>query len=210
MISVFIVDDHAIVREGVRRIISATHDIEVAGEAATGEEALVALSSRAYDVVLLDLALPGMDGLEVLRSLKARRPTQSVLILSIYPEEDYAFRAYSEGATGYLTKESLPNELTSAIRKVAEGKRYITDTFGERLMGEATGTTKRLPHESLSAREYQVFLMIVSGKTLKEMAANLSLAPTTVSSYRNRILNKMGADNITDLVRYALDHHLIN
>jgi two-component system, NarL family, invasion response regulator UvrY len=210
MTRVFIVDDHAIVREGVRRIISGTSDIEVVGEAASGEDALAEIDRLDCDVVLLDLALPGMDGLKVLRSLQDRKPSVSVLILSIYPEEDYAFRAYKDGAAGYLTKESLPDELIDAIRKVARGKKYISDSFGERLMGEVTGTGKKLPHEMLSTREYQVFRLIVSGKSLKEMAAGLSVAPTTISSYRNRILRKMDADNNADLVRYALDHHLID
>jgi two-component system, NarL family, invasion response regulator UvrY len=210
MIRVFIVDDHAIVREGVRRILAASGDIDVVGEAASGETALTALSALTCDVVLLDLALPGMDGLEVLRSLKAQTSAQPVLILSIYPEEDYAFRAYKEGAAGYLTKESLPSDLIDAIRKVAQGKRYISDSFGERLMEEVTGTGTKLPHECLSSREYEIFHMIVTGKTLKEMAASLALAPTTVSSYRSRILKKMNVDNNTDLVRYAVDHHLIN
>jgi two-component system, NarL family, invasion response regulator UvrY len=210
VIRVFIVDDHAIVREGVRRIIGVPGDMEVAGEAANGEAALETLATLGCDVVLLDLALPGIDGLDVLRALKARIPALPVLILSIYPEEDYAFMAYKEGAAGYLTKESLPAELIDAIRKVAQGKRYISDSFGERLMGEVTGTGKKHPHEYLSAREYQVFHMIVTGKTLKEMAAALTLAPTTISSYRSRILQKMNADNNTDLIRYAVDHHLIS
>jgi two-component system, NarL family, invasion response regulator UvrY len=210
MTRVFIVDDHAIVREGVRRIIAATNDIEVAGEAASGEEALTALSKVTCDVVLLDLALPGIDGIEVLRLLKARKPDLAILILSIYPEEDYALRAYKEGAAGYLTKDSLPSDLINAIRKIARGKKYLSSSFSERLLNEMTGAVQRLPHETLSAREYQVFCMIVSGKTVKEMSATLFLAPTTISSYRSRILKKMNGDTNTDLVRYALDHHLVS
>jgi two-component system, NarL family, invasion response regulator UvrY len=210
MTRIFIVDDHAIVREGVRRIITATDDLEVTGEAASGEEALSALPRSDCDVVLLDLALPGKDGIEVLRLLKAQKPALSVLILSIYPEEDYALMAYKEGAAGYLTKDSLPGELTDAIRKVADGKKYLSDSFSKRLLDEMTGVAVRSPHETLSKREYQVFSMIVAGKSLKEMAGALSLAPTTVSTYRNRILTKMNAENSTDLVRYAIDHHLIS
>jgi two-component system, NarL family, invasion response regulator UvrY len=210
MIRVFIVDDHAIVREGVRRIISATDDIEVVGEAANGEDAVRELKTIECDVVLLDLSLPGMDGLEVLRHLQAGSPSIPTLILSIYPEEDYALKAYKEGALGYITKESLPSELIDAIRRVAKGKKFISDSFGERLMGEITGTAVRLPHEMLSAREMEVFRLILSGKSLKEMASFLTVAPTTVCSYRNRILRKMSAENNTDLIRYGFEHHLID
>jgi two-component system, NarL family, invasion response regulator UvrY len=211
MIRVFIIDDHAIVREGVRRIISATGDIEVVGEAANGENALAELKATECDVVLLDLSLPGMDGLEVLRGIQVGMQSSiQVLILSIYPEEDYAYKAYKEGAAGYLTKESLPAELIDAIRRVAKGKKYLSDSFGERLMGELTGTGKKLPHETLSERENEVFHLILAGKSLKEMAAALSVAPTTVASYRIRILKKMGADNNTDLIRYGFEHHLID
>lgn len=209
MIRVYVVDDHVIVREGVKRIVSGSPDMEVTGESGNGLEALRDILGGEYDVVLLDLNLPGMDGLDVLRATKASKPSLPVIILSIYPEEDYAMLAYKEGASGYLTKESLPNDLLQAIRKASGGKRYISDSFGERLMGDITGTGKRLPHESLSDREYEVFRMIISGKTVKEIAGVLSLAPTTVSSYRARVLDKMGTKTNVDLVRYALDHHLI-
>jgi two-component system, NarL family, invasion response regulator UvrY len=210
MIRVFIIDDHAIVREGVKRIISDAADIEAAGESGNGPEALPAiLGGGGYDVVLLDLNLPGMDGLEVLRRIKTGKPSLPVIILSIYPEEDYALRAYREGASGYVTKGSLPSDLIKAIRKAAGGKRYISEALQERLMGDITGTSTMLPHESLSSREYDVFRMIVSGKAVKEMAGALSLAPTTVSSYRARVLEKMGMKTNVELVRYALDHHLM-
>jgi two-component system, NarL family, invasion response regulator UvrY len=208
--AVFIVDDHAIVREGVRRIVAGCTDMTVVDEAASGPEAILKILKTECDVVLLDLALPGMDGLEVLRAVKEKKPNLPVLILSIYPEEDYAFRAYKDGASGYLTKESLPSELIDAIRKVARGKRYLSDSFGERLMSEMTGTGRKLPHEHLSTREYQIFRMIVSGKSLKEMAQELSLAPTTISSYRGRILEKMSAKTNMDLARYAVDHHILD
>jgi DNA-binding NarL/FixJ family response regulator len=210
LIRVFIVDDHAIVREGVRRIIAGCPDMVVTDEAVSGPEAIEKIPKTGCDVVLLDLALPGMDGLEVLRVLKTRGHSVPVLILSIYPEEDYALRAYNDGASGYLTKESLPSDLIDAIRKVAQGKRYISESFGERLMSKATGSGQKLPHELLSAREYQIFQMIVSGMGVKEIASGLNLAPTTISSYRSRILEKMSMKTNIDLVRYAVDHHLID
>lgn len=209
-IRVFIVDDHAIVREGVRRIIAGCADMVVADEAVSGPEAIEKIPGTDCDVVLLDLALPGMDGLEVLKVLKAGRPDLPVLILSIYPEEDYALRAYNDGASGYLTKESLPSDLIDAIRKVAQGKRYISESFGERLMSKATGSGKKMPHELLSAREYQIFRMIVSGMSVKEIGSELNLAPTTISSYRSRILEKMSMKTNVELARYAVDHHLID
>lgn len=209
MIRVFIVDDHAIVREGVKRIIADTTDMEVVDEAGNGLDAMGKIPCVECDVVLLDLNLPGADGFDVLRAIRARKPVLPVIILSIYPEEDYAFRAYKEGASGYLTKESLPKDLIDAIRKVMSGKRYISDSLGERLMGEVVGPGKKPPHESLSAREHQIFSMIVAGKSIKEMAAELSLASTTVSNYRARILEKMNMRTNVDLVRYAIDHHLI-
>jgi DNA-binding NarL/FixJ family response regulator len=209
VIRVFIVDDHAIVREGVKRIIADTADMEVVDEAGNGLDAMGRIAGTGCDVVLLDLNLPGADGFDVLRAVKAEKPSLPVIILSIYPEEDYAFRAYKEGASGYLTKESLPKDLIDAIRKVTGGKRYISDSLGERLMGEIVGPVKKQPHEYLSEREHQIFDMIVAGKSIKEMAAELSLASTTVSNYRARILEKMSMRTNVDLVRYAIEHHLI-
>ena len=210
MIRVFIVDDHAIVREGVKRIIADTTDMEVADEAGNGIDAIRKIPEAECDVVLLDLSMPGADGFDVLRTIRAQKPSLPVIILSIYPEEDYAFRAYKEGASGYLTKESLPKDLIDAVRKVTSGKRYISDSLGERLMGEKTGAGSKPPHEYLSAREHQILRMIVAGKSIKEMAAELSLAPTTVSNYRARILDKMNMKTNVDLVRYALYRHLID
>lgn len=209
MIKVFIVDDHAIVREGVKRIIADTTDMGVVDEAGNGLDAIGKIPGTECDVVLLDLNLPGADGFDVLRAIKAEKPSLPVIILSIYPEEDYAFRAYKEGASGYLTKESLPKDLIDAVRKVTSGRRYISDSLGERLMGEVVGPGRKPPHEYLSEREHQIFNMIVAGRSIKEMAAELSLASTTVSNYRARILEKMNMRTNVDLVRYAIDHHLI-
>ncbi len=209
MIKVFIVDDHMVVREGVKRIIDGTTDMEVAGEAGDGDEALRQILAGEYDVVLLDLALPGLPGMDVLRTLKIRKPALPILVLSMYPEEDYALRILKEGAQGYLTKESAPAELLRAILKVARGKRYISDSMSERLADQAAGKTEVAPHELLSNREYQVFRMIAAGKMVKEIARELSLAPNTVTSYRARVLEKMSIKTNADLIRYAVENHLI-
>jgi two-component system invasion response regulator UvrY len=209
LIKVFIVDDHIIFREGLKKVIAATSDIKVAGEAGDGQEALSTILKHAYDIVLLDLALPGIEGLDVLRALKAQRPTLPVLILSMYAEEQYAVRVLKEGASGYLTKESVPSELIRAIRKATQGGRYISDSLGERLAGELTGESEKQPHERLSNREHQIFLMIAAGKTVKEIAHELSLARTTITSYRTRILEKMNLPTNADLIRYAIENRLI-
>lgn len=209
MIRVYVVDDHTIVREGVKRIIMDTADMEVVGEAGNGIEAIEKIPETECDVVLLDLNLPGADGFEVLRAVRARMPSLPVIILSIYPEEDYALKGYKEGGAGYLTKDSLPKDLIGAIHKVVSGKRYISDSFSERLMNEITEPTVMLPHERLSKREYQVLKMIVAGKSIKEIGADLLLAPSTVSKYRERILEKIQVKTNSELVRYAMNHHLI-
>jgi two-component system, NarL family, invasion response regulator UvrY len=208
MIKVFVVDDHSIVREGAKRIISDTGDMEVAGECSNGLEALRSILENDYDVVLLDIGLPGMDGLDVLREVKAKKPALPVLILSMYPEGQYASRVLREGASGYVAKESLPAELVSAIRKAARGKKYISDFFAENVACGLAGDDKPL-HDRLSNKEYQVFQMIVSGRTTKEIAADLSLARSTVSTYRSRIMDKMKVKTAGELVRYAIENGLI-
>lgn len=209
MIRIFIVDDHIIFREGLKRVISGTSDIVPAGECGDGRKALQTILKNEYDLVLLDIALPGMDGLDVLRSLKKNKRDLPVLVLSMYAEEQYAVRVLKEGAAGYLTKESVPNDLISAIRKAAAGGRYISHSLGEKLIGQVTGEHDRRPHETLSNREYQVFHMIAKGRPIKEIAFNLGLARTTVTSYRSRILEKMKMETNADLIRYALENYLI-
>lgn len=209
MIRVLIVDDHVIFREGLKKVLSTTPDIEAAGEAGNGGDALRMMVDGRYDVVLLDLSLPGMQGLDVLRAMRAREIPQPVLILSIYPEEQYAVRVLQEGAAGYLTKESVPSDLIRAIRRAAQGGKYVSDTLGERLADQAIGERGNQPHENLSNKEYQVFQMIASGKSVKEIARDLSLARTTISSYRARVLLKLNIRTNAELVRYALEHDLM-
>jgi two-component system invasion response regulator UvrY len=209
MIRVLVVDDHSIVREGAKRIIADTNDMEVAGECGDGLEALRLIIEGDYDVILLDIGLPGMDGIDVLRKVKARKPALPVLILSMFPENQYASRVLREGAAGYVTKEGLPNDLVNAIRKVARGKKYISDSFAESI---ATSFVQddRPPHERLSNKEYQVFTRIALGKETKEIAMELSLARSTISTYRARILEKMKITTTGELIRYAIDNGLIH
>lgn len=204
-----IVDDHSIVREGVKKVLSSTPDMEITGEAGDGRDALRMILENTYDIVLLDLALPGMQGLDVLRAAKTEKPHLPILVLSIYPEEQYAMRVLKEGAAGYLTKESVPSDLIRAIRKAAQGGRYVSDSLAVQLADRVMGEKLRLPHEGLSSKEYQVFQMIASGKSVKEMACELSLARTTISTYRGRVLLKLNLKTNAELIRYALEHSLV-
>ena len=209
MIKILIADDHAIVREGLKQILAETTDLVVAGEVANGHEVLESIRKEEWDLVLLDLAMPGRDGLETLKELKREKPKLPVLILSIYPEEQYAVRALKAGASGYLTKESAPEELIAAIRKVSQGGKYISSSLAENLALHLEVATERPVHEMLSDREYQVMLMIASGKTVKEIADEMCLSVKTVSTYRVRALNKMAMKNNSAFTYYAMKHGLI-
>jgi len=209
MIRVLIVDDHAIVRRGLRELLSDQFPAAKFGEAADADQALEQLQKREWDVVLLDITLPGKSGLDLLKELKSARPKLPVLVLSAHPEDQFAIRALKAGAEGYLTKETAPEELVNATRKVLAGGRYVSPALAEKL---AFGVSKDLtgtPHEKLSDREYQVMCHIAAGKTLAEIAAELSLSPKTVSTYRTRILEKLGVKNSAAIVRYAMRNGLV-
>jgi two-component system invasion response regulator UvrY len=208
MIRVFIVDDHPIFREGLKKVISVAPDMEVVGEAADGHEALQKILANKYDVVILDLGLPGVAGFDVLRTLKVKRPSLPVIILSIHTEDEYAVMVLKEGASGYLTKESVPVDLIKAIRKALTGGTYVSDSLGEQFAAKLLGRTEDKPHESLSNKEYQIFRLLVRGKSVKEIAREVSLARPTVSTYRTRILDKMKMKTNAELVRYAVKHSL--
>ncbi len=209
MIKILVVDDHAIVRDGLKRILMDIPDMVVADEASNGEEVINKVGNNHYDLVLLDISLPGRDGLDVLKQLKCTNPQIPILILSMYPEEHYAVRSLRAGASGYLTKQSSSDELVGAIRKVAQGRRYITPSLAEKLAFDLGVDVRKLPHEKLSDREYQVMCMIGSGKTVKEIAETLFLSVRTISTHRAHILEKMEMKNNAQLTYYAIKNTLV-
>lgn len=210
MLRILIADDHPIVRQGLRQIITETSDMVVADEASNGWEALSKVRASYYDVVLLDISMPGLHGLDIIRQLKNERPGLPVLILSIHPEEQYAVRAFRAGASGYLTKESAPDELLAAIQKVSIGGKYVSSSLAEKLASDLETGAEQLPHETLSDREYQVMCMIAVGKTVTKIAEELSLSAQTVSTYRSRILGKMRMRNSAELTYYAIKNRLVD
>jgi two-component system invasion response regulator UvrY len=210
MIKILVVDDHIIVREGLKKILVDNPDMVVADEASNGEEVIKKVGNNDYDLVLLDISLPGRNGLDVLKQLKCSKPKVPILILSVHPEEQYALRSLRAGASGYLTKHSAPDELINAIRKVAQGRKYITSALAEKLVFELDVEARKLRHETLSDREYQVMCMIGSGKTVKEIAEALSLSVKTISTHRTHILNKMQMKNNAQLTHYAIKNALVD
>lgn len=209
MIKIFIADDHAIVRKGLKQIISETPDMIVSEETDNGLEALDKISENNYDVILLDISMPGKNGLEILRLVRRKKPKLPVLMLSVHPEEQYAVRSLRAGASGYLTKESAPDELIAAIRKISKGGKFVNASLAEKLISELDIYVEKPSHETLSDREYQVMCMSAMGKTLKEIAQELSLSIQTVSTYRTRILEKMNMNSIAEVIRYAVKHGLV-
>ncbi len=209
MIKIFIADDHAIVRKGLKQIISETPDMIVSEEADNGLEALDKISENNYDVILLDISMPGKNGLEILRLVRKKKPKLPVLMLSVHSEEQYAVRSLRAGASGYLTKESAPDELIAAIRTISKGGKFVNASLAEKLISELEIYVERPSHETLSDREYQVMCMSVMGNTLKEIAQELSLSIQTVSTYRTRILEKMNMNSIAEVIRYAVKHGLV-
>ena len=211
MIKIFIVDDHAIVREGLRQILQDVPDMVIAGEAFNGIEALeqIRKNNYNYDIVVLDISMPGMNGIDVLKQLKLEKPEIAVLMLTIFPEDQYAIRALKNGASGYLTKDSVPDELVAALKKISQGGKYITLSIAERLSSILLPDSDKQPHEILSDREYQIMCMIAKGKPLKTIAEDLSVSIKTISTYRSRILEKMNLKTNADIIRYAIEEGLI-
>lgn len=206
MIRVLVADDHAVVREGLRRILSTAGDMTVVGEAATAQELLQLARQAACDVALVDLSMPGSAGLEVLHELRSLKPGLPIIVLSIHPESQYAVRVIQAGAYAYLGKSVEPSVILQAIRKAYVGERHITEEVGRLLADHVVSARDRPPHELLSDREFQVLEMLAQGKTVTEIAAELSLSAKTVSTYRSRVLAKLGARTNADLTRYALAH----
>jgi two-component system invasion response regulator UvrY len=209
MLHVILCDDHPIFREGLKKILLPHSDIKVDAEAGSGAELMQKIEGRRFDVLILDISLKDMNGLDVVKALQASGNRAAILILSMHPEEHYALRALKAGAAGYLQKESVPEELVNAIRKIARGGKYVTPSLAERLAYQLEPNTEKSPHELLSDREYQVLCLLASGKGVKEIAAELAVSPPTVATYRSRILTKLNLSTTVDLVRYALRHGLV-
>ncbi len=207
---ILIADDHAVVREGVKRILTAVDDGVVVGEASNGQELLAQSIAETWDVVLLDISMPGRNGLDVLRQLKSSCPLLPVLVFSMHPEHQYAMRAFKSGAAGYLTKESIPEELVTAIRKVMQGGRYVSPAMAEYLVDEVARPADAPPHSRLSDRELQVLCLLASGKTVTQIAAELALSVKTVSTHRSRMLEKMHLKTNAEIIRYAIWHRLVD
>jgi len=209
MMRILIVDDHAILRHGLRSILSDEFHGAAFGEASDSRQAMEQLRKKAWDVALLDITLPGKSGLELLKELKTEWPRLPVLILSGQPEDQFAVRVLKAGAGGYMTKESAPEELAKAIRKIVAGGRYVSPALAEKLASEVKMDSTRLPHETLSDREYEVMSHIASGKTVTEIAKELSLSAKTISTYRTRVLEKLGVKNSAKIVQYAVRNGLV-
>ena len=208
MIRILIADDHAIIRQGLKQIIEDSGEMRVVAEAGSGVDALRKIRGNDCDVVVLDISMPDMSGIDVLKQIHAEKPQLPILILSIYPEDQYAVRLIKAGAAGYMTKESAPSEVVSALLHIAGGKKYISPVVAELLANEVGADEEKLPHQILSDREYQIFLMLASARTVSEIADTLALSVKTISTYRSRILEKMRLSNNAELMRYAIDNHL--
>jgi two-component system invasion response regulator UvrY len=209
MIRILVADDHAVVRRGVRQIVADERDMEVVGEAQTSQEILDLARQEEWDVIVLNVSLPGRGGFEPLKALKQTHSQRPVLVLSMYPEDQFAVRAFRAGAAGYLTKESAPEELVQAIRKVVRGGKYVSPSLAETLAAELGDDTARPPHEALSEREYHVLCRLASGKTVTQIAAEMSLSVKTISTYRARLLEKMRMKTNAEVTRYALEQRLV-
>lgn len=209
-IEVLVADDHAIIRDGIRNILADTDDMVVAGEAASGNTALDMVRERDWNLVVLDLSMPGRNGLDLIKLIKAERPRLPILVFSMHQEEQYAVRAIRAGASGYLTKESDSDLLLPALRRVAAGGVYVSQAVAEQLARERMPNMEQLPHNLLSEREYEVLMMILEGRSLTEIADRFSLSVKTVSTHKTRILQKMKMSSTVELVRYGMAHGLVN
>ena len=209
-IRIGIVDDHSIVRSGLRQFFEDESDLQVVGEAASGGEAIDLVRKTEMDVLLMDLSMPGQTGIDALAMIRAKAPDIAILILSGYPEEHYALNLIRQGASGYLSKQCEPSEIVTAIRTVAQGRRYITPAVAELLAQQLTRPDEGLPHEQLSEREFQVFVRLAKGETVGDIAEGLSISVKTVSTYRTRIMEKMGLTSNSSLTYYALKNNVID
>ena len=205
---VVIADDHTIVREGLRRILEGQEGIEVTGEAVNGHEVMERVRAGNFELLLLDLSMPGKSGIELIKQVRDEAPRLRILVLTMHEEDQYAVRAIRAGAQGYLTKESAPSQLVSAIRRIAEGRPYISANVAEQLALDVMPGSDEEPHKHLSDREFEIFQLLVGGRGVSEIAGQLHLSVKTVSTHKTRILQKMNAQSVADLVRYAIRHRL--
>ncbi|MDQ6881397.1 MAG: response regulator transcription factor [Pseudomonadota bacterium] len=208
MIRIVIADDHAIVREGLKRIVASADDMDVMAEAADGAEVMQRVREAEFDVLVLDLSMPGRSGMELIRLVKAEKPRLRILVLSMHQELQYAVRAIKSGASGYLTKESAPAQLVQALRKIAGGGAYISAEVAEQLALGAMPGAAGAAHEALSAREFEVLRLLAAGMSVTDIAAKLSVSVKTVSTHKANLMQKMELQNQSELVRYAIRHGL--
>jgi DNA-binding NarL/FixJ family response regulator len=208
-VRIVIADDHPVVRQGLRQLLAAEEDLTVTGEAASGHEVIDLCGRLAWDVAVIDFRMPGKGGIDLVKGLHQRHPNQPVLVLSVCPEDQYAIRVLKAGAAGYLTKESAPETLVGAIRRVAHGGRFVSAALGEQLAQELSDGGDQPLHRRLSDREYQIMWLIASAKTISEIAEQLFLSPNTVSTYRTRVLHKLKLKNNAELMSYAIHHQLV-
>ena len=209
MSRIVLADDHAIVREGLKRILADAQDFDVVGEAADGTQVMQLVREADFDLLVLDLSMPGRSGMELIKLVKAEKPRVRILVLSMHHEVQYAVRAIKSGASGYLTKESAPAELAQALRKIADGGAYVTADVAQQLALGAMPGSQAAPHESLSTREFEVFQQLVAGASVTDIAGRLNLSVKTVSTHKSNLMHKLGLTNATELVRYALEHGLV-
>jgi DNA-binding NarL/FixJ family response regulator len=210
MIRVLLADDHTIVRAGLKEILGDTGDMTVAGEAGSGSEVLALVRERDYEVVVLDMSMPGRSGIELIKQLKSEKPKMRILVLSMHSEAQYAVRAVKAGASGYLTKDSAADQLVAAIRRIAAGGAFVSPETAERLALDFDRPADAPPHTLLSDREFQVFRLIVSGRSVTQIANDLALSVKTVSTHKTRVMEKMGLANQTELIHYAIRHKLLD
>ena len=210
MMRFLIADDHTLFREGLKRVLNETFEKAIIDEAVNGQEVIKKAAYNNYDVVLLDISMPGRDGLDTLKQLKHDRPDLHVLVVSMHSEKEYAERVLRAGAFGYITKESSIDELVAAVHKIAAGKKYISSTVAESLASHLETNSEKLLHETLSDREFEIMCLIASGLTVKDIACELSLSMKTVSTHRIHILRKMEMENNSQLIHYALQNHLVD
>jgi two-component system, NarL family, invasion response regulator UvrY len=210
MIRVLVADDHPLLRHGLKQVLEQEPDLGEVGEAADSEQALEQIDQKKWDVVILDIAMPGRGGLDVLREIRRRNPTLPVLVLSVHSEDDFAVRAIKAGANGYLSKVNPTTEVLRAVRKVLTGKKYVSASLAEALANALESENERALHESLSDREFQVMCRIASGKTVSQIAVEIALSVKTVSTYRARVLEKMHMSTNSELTRYAIQRGLVD